>query len=82
VWLSLIRDRIELLHRLLADDGSLWITIDDHEYHYLKVICDEIFWRNNFVSSMVWEKDSGRKNDTDISSSHDYVLLYAKDRSI
>jgi adenine-specific DNA-methyltransferase len=82
VWLSLIRDRIELLHRLLTDDGSLWITIDDHECHYLKVICDEIYGRNSFVSSMVWEKDSGRKNDTDISSSHDYVLLYAKDRSI
>jgi adenine-specific DNA-methyltransferase len=82
VWLSLIRDRIELLHRLLTDDGSLWITIDDVECHYLKVICDEIFGRNNFVSSIVWEKDSGRKNDIDISSSHDYVLLYAKDRSI
>jgi adenine-specific DNA-methyltransferase len=81
LWLSLIRDRIELLHRLLTDMGSLWITIDDTECHYLKVVCDEIFGRSNFVSSIVWEKDSVRKNDTDISSSHDYILLYAKDRS-
>jgi adenine-specific DNA-methyltransferase len=80
LWLSLMRDRLELLSRLLSDDGSLWITIDDNEAHYLKVLCDEVFGRRSFVSSMVWEKDSGRKNDTDISSSHDYVLLYAKNR--
>jgi adenine-specific DNA-methyltransferase len=82
IWLSLIRDRLEIIFRMLSDDGSLWITIDDNEAHYLKVVCDEIFGRFNFVASMVWEKDSGRKNDTDISSSHDYVLLYAKNKSI
>lgn len=82
IWLGMVRDRIELLYRLLSDDGSLWITIDDNECHYLKVVCDEIFGRLNYVASMVWEKDSGRKNDTDISSSHDYVLLYAKNRDI
>jgi adenine-specific DNA-methyltransferase len=81
LWLSLMRDRLELLGRLLSDDGSLWITIDDNEAHYLKVLCDEVLGRQSFVSSMVWEKDSGRKNDTDISSSHDYVLLYAKNRN-
>ena len=80
VWLSLMRDRLELIHRLLSNDGSLWITIDDNEAHYLKILCDQVFGRPNYVASMVWEKDSGRKNDTDISSSHDYVLLYAKDR--
>ena len=82
LWLSLMRDRLEILHRLLSEAGSLWITIDDNEAHYLKVLADEIFGRRNFVASMVWEKDSGRKNDTDISSSHDYVLLYAKERDI
>lgn len=82
LWLSLMKPRIELLHRLLTSDGSLWITIDDHECHYLKVLCDEVFGRDNYVASMVWEKDSGRKNDTDVSVSHDYVLLYAKDRSV
>lgn len=82
LWLSLIRDRIELLHCLLREDGSLWITIDDNECHYLKVLCDEIFGRMNFVSSFAWEKDKGRRGDTDISSAHDHVLLYAKDREI
>lgn len=80
IWLSLMRDRLELLYRLLSGEGSLWITIDDNEAHYLKVLCDEIFGRQSFVASMVWEKDSGRKNDTDVSSSHDYVFLFAKNR--
>jgi adenine-specific DNA-methyltransferase len=82
LWLSLMRERLELLARLLCRDGSLWITIDDNECHYLKVICDEILGRPNYVGSMVWEKDSGRKNDTDLSASHDYVLLYAKSRDV
>lgn len=82
IWLGLMRDRLEIIRRLLADDGSLWITIDDNEAHYLKVLCDEIFGRSNFVNAMVWEKDAGRKNDTDISSSHDYVLLYARNRGL
>ena len=82
LWLSLIRERLEILKRLLSNDGSLWITIDDNEAHYLKIVCDEIFGRANYVASMVWEKDSGRKNDTDVSASHDYVLLYAKSRDV
>jgi adenine-specific DNA-methyltransferase len=80
VWLSLIRDRIEILHRLLTPDGSLWVTIDDNECHYLKVLCDEIFGRQNYVASCVWEKDKGGRGDADISLSHDYILVYAKDR--
>lgn len=82
IWLSLMRDRLEIIRRLLSDDGSLWITIDDNEAHYLKVLCDEIFGRANFVASIVWEKDSGRKNDTDVSASHDYILLYARNRDV
>jgi adenine-specific DNA-methyltransferase len=80
LWLSLMRNRIELLHRLLTDDGSLWITIDDNECHYLKVMCDEIFGRHNFVATCVWEKDKGGRGDADISLSHDNILVYAKDR--
>ncbi|WP_323029576.1 site-specific DNA-methyltransferase [Castellaniella defragrans] len=80
IWLGLMRDRLEIIKRLLSDDGSLWITIDDNEAHYLKVLCDEIFGRANFVSSFAWEKDKGRRNDTDISSSHDHILLFAKNR--
>lgn len=79
IWLSLLRDRLELLRRLLSVEGSLWITIDDNEAHYLKVICDEIFGRSNFVASFAWEKDQARHNDAVISSAHDHVMLYAKD---
>lgn len=82
IWLGLMRDRLEILRRLLSEDGSLWITIDDNEAHYLKVMADEIFGRANFVSSFAWEKDQGRRGDTDISSAHDHVLLYAKNREV
>jgi len=82
LWLSLMRDRLELLRRLLSEDGSIWITIDDNEAHYLKIVLDEILGRPNFIASFVWEKDAGRKNDAIISSSHDYVLLYAKSKEI
>lgn len=82
IWLGLMRDRLEIIRRLLSADGSLWITIDDNEAHYLKVLCDEIFGRSNFVASCVWEKDKGGRGDADISLSHDYVLLYARDRSV
>lgn len=82
IWLSLIRERLQLLWKLLTDDGSIWITIDDTECHYLKVLCDELFGRANFVSSFAWEKDQGRRGDTDISSAHDHILLYARSRDI
>jgi adenine-specific DNA-methyltransferase len=83
LWLSLIRDRIELLRQLLTQDGSLWITIDDNESHYLKVICDEIFGRQSFVANVVWQKKSSpQPNAVWLSDSHDHVLVYAKDKSI
>lgn len=78
IWLSLIRDRIILLRSLLDEDGSIWVSIDDNEMAYLKVLMDEVFGRNNFIASIIWEKDAGRKNDTAISSSHDYILIYTK----
>jgi adenine-specific DNA-methyltransferase len=82
LWLSLIRDRIGLLRQLLAQDGSLWITIDDTESHYLKVLCDEIFGRQNFVANVVWQKKSSpQPNAVWLSDSHDHVLVYAKDKS-
>src|SRR6202453_4211959 len=70
IWLSLMRDRLEILKRLLSEEGSLWITIDDNEAHYLKVLCDEVFGRNAFVSSIVWENFYGRSNAAAISPSH------------
>lgn len=81
IWLSLIRDRLEIIRRLLSDDGSLWITIDDNEAHYLKVLCDEIFGRNNFITSVTWAKRVSPANDAKhFSSDHDYVLIYAKSK--
>ena len=80
LWLSLLRDRVEILRRLLTSDGSLWISIDDNECHYLKVICDEIFGRSNFVATCVWEKDKGGRGDADISLSHDNIIVYAQNR--
>ena len=56
IWLSLMRERIELLRNLLSDDGSIWISIDADESHYLKVLCDEIFGRSNFVDEVIWQR--------------------------
>jgi len=79
LWLSLMRDRLEIIRRLLSDDGSLWITIDDNEAHYLKVLCDEVFGRPQFIGGVVWEKsDSPRMDAQFFSSRHDYVLSFAK----
>jgi adenine-specific DNA-methyltransferase len=82
IWLSLMRDRLELLRRLLTNDGSIWITIDDNEAHYLKVLCDEIFGRANFVATIVWEKRTTRENRRVFSFRHDFVLIYAKDKTV
>jgi adenine-specific DNA-methyltransferase len=79
IWLSMMRDRLEIIRRLMSDDGSLWITIDDNEAHYLKVLCDEVFGRESFVANVVWEKaDSPRNSARQLSSDHDHVLLYSK----
>jgi adenine-specific DNA-methyltransferase len=78
IWLGLMRDRLEIIRRLLSDDGSLWITIDDNEAHYLKVLCDEIFGRRNFISNVIWQKRTSRENRAAIGSSHDHMLVYAK----
>ena len=82
IWLSLMRDRLEILRNLLSDDGSIWISIDDDESHYLKVLCDEIFGRYNFVSNVVWEKKFSPQNDAKwLSDSHDFILVYAKNKN-
>lgn len=79
LWLGLMRDRIEILHRLLSDDGSLWITIDDNEAHYLKVLCDEVFGRNHFVANIVWQKRTSPDMRATIGAGHDHILVFAKD---
>ena len=83
IWLSLMRDRLEIIRRLLSDDGSLWITIDDNEAHYLKVMCDEVFGRANFVANVVWQKAyTSNQTAMHISNTHDHVFVYAKNASI
>ncbi|RJP96347.1 MAG: site-specific DNA-methyltransferase [Desulfobacteraceae bacterium] len=82
-WLNLIKPRIEMYHRLLSNDGTLWICIDDDESHYLKVLCDEIFGRKNFVNNVIWEKKYSPQNDAKwLSDSHDHILVYAKNKEI
>ncbi len=79
IWLGLMRDRLELIKALLSDDGSLWITIDDNECHYLKIVCDEILGRDNFVANCIWEKaDSPRNSARQFSTDHDHALVFSK----
>jgi adenine-specific DNA-methyltransferase len=83
MWLTLIRDRLEIIRTLLAEDGSLWITIDDNEAHYLKVVCDEVFGRGNFVANVMWEKKFSPQNDAKwLSQNHDHILVFAKNKDI
>ncbi|WP_372073243.1 site-specific DNA-methyltransferase [Tistrella mobilis] len=80
IWLGLIRERLEILKELLHPIGTIWLNIDDNEGHYLKVLSDEVFGRRNFVTTVIWQKKYGPKADTRfISSSHDMILVYAKD---
>lgn len=79
IWLSLMRDRLLLLRNLLSKEGSIWITIDDNECHYLKVLCDEVFGRQHFVANCIWQKVySERMDATGFSTSHDHILVYRK----
>ena len=79
-WLSMMLPRLQLLRELLREDGSIWVTIDDNEGHYLKVLMDEVFGRGNFVANVFWQKTPTRENRTDVSAVHDHILLYAKKR--
>ncbi|MER7997654.1 DNA methyltransferase [Streptomyces sp. NPDC095613] len=78
VWLTMLRDRLLLIRDLLADDGTVWVHLDDSEMAYCKVLLDEVFGRSNFVATVVWETDAGRRNDTAISTVQDYILVFAK----
>lgn len=81
-WLQLIKPRLQIFRALLSDEGSIWISIDDDEGHYLKVLCDEVFGRNNFVSTVIWEKKFSPQNDAKwLSDSHDFILVYAKNKA-
>lgn len=78
IWLGLMRDRLEVIKRLLAEDGSLWITIDDNECHYLKVLCDEVFGRANFVANIIWRSSDNSNNDAKtFSVDHNHILVFS-----
>ncbi|TPQ24785.1 site-specific DNA-methyltransferase [Methylomonas koyamae] len=79
IWLSMMYPRLELLRELLSEDGSIWVSIDDNEAHYLKVIMDEVFGRGNFVTSVIWRKNYSPKSTAKhFSEDHDYIIVYAK----
>ena len=82
IWLSLMRERLIVLHNLLdKKEGTLWISLDDNEQAYCKVLCDEIFGRNNFVANAIWEKKYSPQNAAKwLSDSHDFILVYARNK--
>ncbi len=82
-WLSMMEPRLELLREFLREDGSIWISIDDDEQAYLKVLCDEVFGRKNFVNNVIWQKKYSPANDAKwFSDNHDFIMVYAKNKEI
>lgn len=82
IWLSLMRDRLVSLRNLLTEDGSIWISIDSDECHYLKVLCDEVFGRRNFIDEVIWQRAYAPVNlKKTLSRSHDVILVYAKNKT-
>lgn len=79
IWLSLMRERLELLKNLLSDDGVIFVNLDENEHAYCKVLCDEIFGRINYIGDLIWQKRKGGGNDSHFFAlDHDYILVYAK----
>ncbi|MBP6752783.1 MAG: site-specific DNA-methyltransferase [Alicycliphilus sp.] len=76
-WLSMMLPRLQLLRELLSEDGSIWVTIDDNEGHYLKVLMDEVFGRRNFIATVIWENFYGRSGTAAISPAHNYIHCYS-----
>jgi len=79
-WLTMMLPRLQLLREFLREDGSIWVTLDDNEAHYMRVLGDEVFQRGNFIVDVAWRKRDGPPNDRKIASVHDHVLVWAKRR--
>jgi adenine-specific DNA-methyltransferase len=80
LWLSLMRDRLDIMHKLLTITGSLWVSLDDNEAHYFRVMADEVFGRKNFIADVAWQKKySPGNNQKGLSSDNDHILVWAKD---
>ena len=79
-WLCLMYPRLKLLHELLSENGSFWMTLDDNEIHRARMVMDEIFGEDAFVANIVWQKKYAASNDhTGIAPMHDHLLVYFKD---
>ena len=76
-WLCMMYPRLKLLHKLLAPDGAIFVSIDDNEQASLKLMMDEIWGLRNFVTQIVWQSRQSLQNDTDISVNHEYLLVFA-----
>ena len=81
VWLTMMRDRLVHLRKLLSDDGSIWVHLDDVENHRMRALMDEVFGSGNFVAEVSWEKVAGRDNRSLFSKTCDFILIYAKSRA-
>lgn len=79
-WLTFVKNRLEIAKVLLVKEGSVWISIDDKEAHYLKVLSDEVFDRENFVMDIAWRKRDGAPNDRKVGAVHEHILVYAKSK--
>ncbi len=78
-WLTFMKNRLEVAKELLNNDGIIYISCDDRENAYLKVLCDGVFGRDNFITNLIWRKKAGGGNDSqDIAVEHEYILAYRK----
>ena len=82
VWLTMIRDRLVQIRRLLSEDGSVWLHLDDTQMHRARCVLDEVFGASNFIANVIWQKTYTRENRTDISISHDNVIVYAVNKPL
>ena len=80
IWLSLMAQRLKILHSLLSKDGVLFVSIDDDELHYLKIVLDEVFGRSNFAGTLIWEKKKKPSFLSNIGSVTEYIISYSKSR--
>lgn len=82
VWLTMFRDRLLQLRRLMSEDASIWVHLDDVESHRARCVLDEVFGIGNFVANIIWQKSSTRENRKDISTQHDNIIVYAVNRPV
>ena len=82
IWLNLMNHRLQIMKNLLTEDGTIWITLDDNEAHYLKVLCDSIWGRKNFIGDIIWNSRKSVSNDAIISLNTNHILVYATNADI